>query len=278
MNNLAGVNIILEGPTGTGKTYSLGTLVETGLEVFYLAMESGMESLLGYWIDTGKPIPQNLHWHRIKPSEAGFAAMLANAKVINSLSSEAVMKVQDPNKAKHNQFVTLLEVFNNFTDQRTGKTFGAVDTWEPDKVLVIDALTGINIAALSLVAGAKPSKTLAEWGRAMDQVETLLRQLTDSCRCHFVLLSHVEREVDQVLGGVKITVGTLGTKLASKIPPMFSDVILAYREGTKFLWSTANPQADLKARNLSLADGLPADFRPIIAKWRARNEASITTV
>ena len=118
--------------------------------------------------------------------------------------------------------------------------------------------------------GGKPVKSQADWGIAQDQIEKLIRQLTDGCRCHFVLTAHVEREVDQVFGGVKVTVSTLGRALAPKIPPMFSDVVLSYREGTKFFWSTANPQADLKARNLPIADGLAQDFKPIIEKWVSR--------
>jgi hypothetical protein len=120
------------------------------------------------------------------------------------------------------------------------------------------------------VVGGKPVKSQADWGIAMDQIEKLIRQFTDGCRCHFILTAHVEREVDQVFGGVKITVSTLGVKLAPKIPPMFSDVILTYREGKNFLWSTANPQADLKARNLPLEDGLPPTFKPILEKWKSR--------
>jgi hypothetical protein len=56
---------------------------------------------------------------------------------------------------------------------------------------------------------------------------------------------------------------------------MFSDVILSYREGTKFFWSTANPQADLKARNLPIADGLSQDFTAIIEKWKSRGGSMI---
>jgi hypothetical protein len=126
---------------------------------------------------------------------------------------------------------------------------------------------------MSLVVGGKPVKSQADWGIAMDQIEKLVRQLTDGCKCHFVLTAHVEREVDLVFGGVRVTVSTLGRALAPKIPPMFSDVILTYREGTKFLWSTANPQADLKARNLPLADGMPPTFKPIIDKWKSRGGA-----
>jgi len=240
------------------------------VEVFYIGLESGMESLLGYWTDRGKPIPPNLYWHHLAAADSGLAAIMATAKQVNTLSNDALAKVNDVNKAQYNQFIKLLQLLTDFEDQRTGQKFGAVDKWGPNRALAIDALTGVNNAAMSLVVGGKPIKTLVDWGIAMDQVEKLLRQLCEGCRCWFVLLAHVEREVDQVLGGQKITVGTLGTKLAGKIPPMFSDVILSYRQGATFLWSTANPQADLKARNLPIADNIPPDFSQIVAKWKGR--------
>ena len=62
---LPGVNVLLMGPSGTGKTHSIGTLVDLGIDVFYLALEAGMESLLGYWTDRGKEVPANLHWHKV---------------------------------------------------------------------------------------------------------------------------------------------------------------------------------------------------------------------
>lgn len=275
-SNLSGVNVLLEGPTGTGKTHSLGTLVDTGLDCFYLGLESGMESLLGYWVDRGLPVPANLHWHDVKAGDVGFKTMIDSAKRINTMSNEALGKIQDTDKSKYNSFIRILEALNGFVDARTGENFGAVDTWGTDRVLIIDALTGINIAAMSLVVGGKPIKSLVDWGIAMDQIEKLLRSLTGDCRCHFVLLSHIEREVDPVLGGTKITVGTLGVKLASKIPPMFSDVILTKREGLTFLWSTADASADLKTRNLPLSEKIKPDFSQIINKWKARAKAGPT--
>ena len=50
---LPGVNVMLMGPAGTGKTHSIGTLADAGLEVFYLGLESGLESLYGYYTDKG---------------------------------------------------------------------------------------------------------------------------------------------------------------------------------------------------------------------------------
>ena len=267
---LAGINVLVEGPTGTGKTHSLGTIADSGVELFCLFTESGVETLLGYWTDRGLPIPPNVYWHVLERPPGSFATMAESANTINTLLQVSLHKMEDPNRAKQNQFVGLLRALANFKDNRTGKEFGSVDSWGPNRCLALDSLTGINPIAMSLVVGGKPVKSQADWGIAMDQIEKLVRQLTDGCKCHFVLTAHVEREIDLVFGGVRITVSTLGRALAPKIPPMFSDVILSYREGTKFLWSTANPQADLKARNLPLADGLAQDFKIIFEKWKSR--------
>jgi hypothetical protein len=80
----------------------------------------------------------------------------------------------------------------------------------------------------------------------------------------------VERETDAILGGVKLMVSTLGKALAPKLPPMFSDVILTVREGSKFTWDTGSAMADVKTRNLPIAGGQPADFRSIVSKWKSR--------
>lgn len=268
---LPGVNVLIEGPTGTGKTYSLGSIVDAApdLEVFTLFTEPGLETLLGYWADADKPIPPNLHWHVLRTQEGGFDALVKGADDVLNFAQEALHKMQDPNRIKHNQYNTLLRVLADFHDQRTGQKFGAVDKWGPNRLIAVDSLSGINPIAMSLVIGNKPVKSQAEWGIAQDQIEKLLRLLTNS-KCHFVLISHVEREVDQVFGGVKVTVSTLGKALAPKIPPMFSDVILTQRDGNKFSWSTANPQADLKARNLPIADRIDPNFKPIFTKWLLR--------
>lgn len=270
-SNLAGVNTLLMGPAGTGKTHAIGTLVDTGIEVFYLALESGIESLIGYYADKNLSIPTNLHWHILEAPQADFLSLLDGAKKVNTLSFEILSKLQDPDRSKHNQFIQLLTTLNNFPDDRTGKVFGAVNTWGTERCLVIDGLAGLNRAAMSLVVGAKPTKNMAEWGLAQDQLFKLLFMLCNNCICHFVLLAHVEREVDQILGGVKLTVSTLGKALAPQIPPMFSDVILTVKQGDKWTWDTASPLADVKVRNLPISASNPPNFNLIIGKWRKRS-------
>jgi hypothetical protein len=273
IQGLAGVNVLLMGPAGSGKTHALGTLVDAGLEVFYIAMEPGLEALLGYWVDRNLPVPANLHWHVVKAPDASFVELLDQATKINSMSLEMLAKMTDLNRTKYNQFRELYSVLNNFVDQRTGKAYGSVDKFETSCAVCIDGLTGINTASMLSVVGGKPMKNVSDWGLAQQQVESLLRKLTENMRCHFILLGHVEREKDEVLGGIKLMVSTLGAKLAPKVPAMFSDVILTVRDGAKWSWDTANAMADLKTRSLPVAQGLPPSFEPIIKKWRARDAA-----
>ena len=273
MSNLNGTNIMLMGPAGTGKTYALGTLVDAGMEVFYVPLENGLESLLGYWTDKGQEIPKNLHWSETIVAQSSLADLLDSAKKANTLTLESLSKVNDPNRHKYNQFLQLLETLNNFKDSRTGEVYGAVNEWGTDRVIVLDGMSGVSRAAMSMVIGGKPVKSMADWGIAQTYVENLLNLLCDGCKCHFVLIAHVERETDQVLGGVKLMASTLGKALAPKIPSMFSDVILATREGTTFTWSTSSGIADLKTRNLPLADKIKPDFGQVIMKWKSRDNA-----
>lgn len=271
---LPGVNVLLMGPSGTGKTHSIGTLVDLGIDVFYLALESGMESLLGYWTDRGKPIPDNLHWHKVAAPSASFSDMIANAKNINMLNLESLAKMSDPNKSKHNQFISLLEALNNFPDDRTGELFGPVNLWDQSRVLVVDGATGLSQCAMALVVGGKAVRNQSDWGIAQDQVEKITRMLCDNCPCHFILLAHVERETDAVLGGVKLMVSTLGKALAPKFPAMFSDVILTERSAEKWTWNTASAMADVKTRNLPIKVDNQPDFKLIFDKWISRNGTS----
>jgi hypothetical protein len=258
------------GPSGTGKTHSIGSLVDTGIEVHFLAFEAGVESLLGYWTDRGKPVPPNLHIFTVKPASASWSEMADQVKFVNTLSYEALKKQTDPNRSKYDQFEKFLRTFNDVREDGTEKKYGSIDTWDTGKVLVIDGCTGLGDAAMKAVIGGKADRDQKDWGLAQNLMENFLRRVTSDCRCHFILLAHVERETDAILGGVKITVSTLGAKLAPKLPPMFSDVILAVRNVDKWFWDTANPQADLKTRNLPISSTNRPDFKQILDKWQSR--------
>lgn len=269
---LPGVNVCLMGPTGTGKTHAIGTLVDYSpdLQVHHFAFGETTESLIGYWTDRGKPVPPNLHTFTIKPGQASWLEMADQVKMVGTISYEALKKSADPHRSKYNQLEQFLRTFNDVREDGSDKKFGAVDNWGTGHVLVIDSLSGLGEAAKRVCVGGKFDMDQKDWGLAQNMVEGMIRRLTSDCRCHFVLLSHIERETDQVLGGSKITLSTLGAKLAPKLPPMFSDVVLTTRNVDKFRWDTANPQADLKTRNLAISGDLQPNFATIFDKWKSR--------
>lgn len=273
MSALNGFKVLLMGPAGTGKTHSIGTLVDSGVEVFYYALENGLESLVAYWADRGLAVPKNLHWQELPVGVTDLDLLMAGAKTINTLSYKALAQMDDPKKSKHNTFIKLLEGMNDFVDGRTGEHFGSVLSWGPERALVIDGLTGISAAAMSLVIGGNPTAHEGEWGMAMGQIERFVQMCCNATKCSFVLISHIEREMDPVFGGTKISASTLGKKLAPKLPAMFSDVILCVRNGDKWLWDTANSQADLKIRYMPVKPDNSPTFKPIVEKWRKRAEA-----
>jgi len=264
-----GPNVLLMGPAGTGKTHSLGTLVDTGIQCRYLSLEKGLESLLGYYTRNGKPIPDNLAWHHISPPKSSFKDFKDMAVKIGTIPMDSLLKMADPNKAKFDMWETIMTALCDFPDDRTGKKFGAVEDWGPDVCLMIDGMTGLNSAILSRVVGSKPVRSPQDWGVAQDQLEGVLRMMTTHLRCWVVIIAHVERETDMVLGGSKISVSSLGKALPPKIPPMFSDVILSQREGTNWKWDTISSQADIKARNLPWKADMKPDFKVIFDSWLA---------
>lgn len=267
---LPGVNVLIMGPTGTGKTYSIGTLVETGLRrVVVFAFESGTESLRGYFTDKGKPVPDNLKFVTVKRAQASWLEMAASVKQVNQLSYEALKKTSDTARSKYDQFEQFLRTFAKVvTDD--GEDLGPIDSWGTDMAAVIDGLTGMGVAAKSAIIGGKLDMDQKDWGLGQNMIENTVRNLCDGCRCHVVMLAHVEREPDPLGGTSKITVSTLGAKLAPKIPAMFSDVILSTRLGKEFHWDTENQLADLKTRNLPIASKNSPDFAVILAKWKSR--------
>lgn len=258
---IPGPKILLLGASGTGKTYSIRTLLQAGITPFCVFTEPGQEVL-------GDLPADKCHWHYIAPASQSWEVMIDTAEKVNSYSFESLTKMNDNNRTKYTQFKQLLQALNNFTCQRTGEKFGDVSTWPTSRALVIDSLSGVSIMAMNMQVGGKPVRDQKDWGVAQNMLEFLVQKLCMDIPCTMIMTAHPEREVDEVLGGAKIMSSTLGKKLAPKIPRFFSDVIMAERNAKTFSWSTITPGADLKARNLPLAEGMPPTFVPLIENWK----------
>lgn len=260
-DDVPGCNVFLLGGSGSGKTYSIRTLLTAGLEVFVLFTEPGMEVLA----DTD---PDQLHWSYIRPASPSFSDMIDSAKKINTLDFKTLSNLGDLKKSKYTNFIDILLALDNFKCQRTGKEYGSVEEWGTNRAIVLDSLSGLSIAAMNLVVGSKPVKSQADWGVAMDNLERLILKLCVDTQAFFVMTAHLERETDELTGGSTLMPSTLGRKLAPKLSRFFSDVVHVERKLDRFTWSTTTPNVDLKARNLALKEGLPPSFVPIIKKWK----------
>lgn len=266
---------LLMGPPGSGKTDSTLTYVEAGIELFVLVTEpTGTDSL----IDSAKRRKLDIskvHWRVVPPAAPGWKALTDNLSTIKAMSYEDISKIkQGIGKREMQQLDQLVHSFQNFIDDRTGKDFGDVTTWGDDRAFVLDSLSGLSLIALHHTVGFKSSPHQGEWGIAMSLIEQLLLKLSSDCKCFFTVVAHTERESDELSGGSRITVSTLGRKLAPKIPRYFSEFVRARRSATEFTWSTADNDSDLKSRALPVNAKLPPTFVPIVEAHRTR-KASI---
>ena len=266
-----GAAVLLVGGAGSGKTYSVSTLIECGLDVFILGCEPRfLESIEAAIKERNLPIDK-LHWSHVYPATVGWDTLITQVRTIGSMPYESLSKIKTmTGKDQYQQFVEVYRALSNFKDERTGKSFGPVDSWGPDRALVIDSLTGLAKMSFDLVQGGKPTAHEGEWGVAMTNLENLLHKLTSDVRCFLVMLGHIEREPDPTGAGTMLTVGTLGRKLSPKLGRMFSEVVHCHRNGTQYQWSTITPMFDLKRRVLPLSETIPPTFKPIVDAWRER--------
>ena len=262
-------SVLLQGPPGTGKTHSIVTIMEQGVETFYICTEpNGLETLLDA-MRKRKIDPSLLHYKIIEPSRPGFTTLHHMARRITEMGFDSLSKL-GPTERSNAQFLTLISTLNDFIDERTGQGFGPVSKFPSNVALVLDSLSGVNIMAMDLTIGDKVTAHVGEWGIAMNMLDKLILSLTSNLSCMFVLTAHIEPERDEITGGTKLMSATLGRKLAPKIPRFFSEVILTHTEGDVYYWSTSNPQIDLKHRALPRYNKLQPSFKPILENYQQR--------
>lgn len=261
---VAGTKTLIMGGVGSGKTYSIRTLIDQGITPFVVATEPGIAATLG------DIPPEKLKWRYIKPADVDWSDMLDSANKINTLTIKMLANMEGINKQKYNQFLQVLATLAKFVDERTGEIFGPVDSWGTDRCLVMDSMSGLAVMAMDMVVGSKPMKSQADWGIAMDNLGKLVDKLCCSVDCHLVMTCHPEREKDEISGAIKLMPSTLGQKLSPKIPRFFDNVIESYFDGKNWRWRTNSTQADLKARHLPVANDLDPNFKAIIDNWKSK--------
>lgn len=264
---LPGTKVLLLGGTGSGKTHSIITLLKAGIKPFVIFTEPG-QATLARQLKKNNYSLDDVAWQYIPPAAQDFASMQRMSQKLNTMSFKLIAGMTDPDRSQFSQWIRVLEACANFVDDKTGKSYGNIGTWNTDRALVLDSLSGLNEMAMSLIVGARPTRDVSDWMVAQNNLHGFIQKLTVDMKCHFVLTGHLERIKDEVSGAVKLMPLTLGQKLAPKIPLNFDEVILTRNVGGEFSWSTAEDNIELKARYLEIRSKLQPSFVPLIESWK----------
>lgn len=267
-------SVLLQGASGSGKTSALVTALQAGLNVFVIGTEPGFVDSL---IDRARAlsIPLNkLHWMSVLPATEGWEALDEMVSKIGSLDFEGISKIKGIGKDKTRiPMQKFLGSLKDFTCERDGQSYGSFTLWDDTCMLAIDSLSGLSIMSWYLTVGNKPTGAPGEWNIAMNLIEALLMKINSDRQCYFCLTAHIEKEMDEITGVMRVMTSTLGRKLAPKIPRFFSEVVYAQRTtqgNLPFKWSTIDSSADLKNRVLPVSNALQPSFVQIIEGHKRR--------
>lgn len=262
---IVGGRFMLQGPGGTGKTTSLRTMVDAGLQVNVISLDPAGLSVLG-----DIPCPK-LHWHVVRFAGRSWTDMIADMKRQAPMDYAQMAASKDANKSsQQTRFIDLLGSLADFKCDRCGAALGMVDKWGTGSAIALDHLTEMSAASKEWTVGNKLVLHEGEWQAAMNVIENLIRQLVAVTRCWVVVIAHIDKEIDPIQGGFKVMAATLGKKLAPKLPPFFGDVVSVEREGKVFKWSTATPGTDLKTRILPIDANLTPSFVQAVELWKKK--------
>jgi hypothetical protein len=252
---------MLMGGSGTGKTTSAKTLIRSGVEVLALFTEPRWKPLSHITCSEG------FHLHYIPPTTSSFDDMIQRYRTATQMPWDALTKMVDNKKRNYTAFVEVLETVHEFKCDRCEKVFGDVTELGPSFCFWHDGLSGINPMSMSMFVGGAVARSQPQWGAAMGAELDLINTLCYKTKCWFVLVTHIERLVDEIEGGMIIQANALGRKNAPELPKNFDDVILAERRGKTFVWSMVKANVDTKPTFLPLEDALPQDFSRIKSEW-----------
>lgn len=265
MSELSGWKVLLLGETGSGKTFSIRSLVEAGIEVFVIFTERSMQTLAD--------LPKDrVHWVYVGPASIPWNTLYTAALRVNRFGYKDLVNMEANDKRDHDQFLGLIDICGNFTCERCGESFGDAGEWGSDRALVIDGLIGVSDMAMQLFTGSRPVLDRPHYQVAQRMVYSFLAKCCHDTSCWFVVLSHMEREFDEVGGGSKLMPSTVGAKLAPKLPRMFDEVIETVRDGDTWYWSTVSRQVAVKTRSLPFSGKLEPRFEQLVDAQKRHDE------
>lgn len=211
------LKLLLIGDSGSGKTGALASLAAAGYELFILDFDNGTDVL-----STVVPPAHRKNVHIETLTDTGKLVGMGTAQKIVKMNPQA--------------FTGGLSLLTKWVDRETKEDFGPVSSWGLQRVLVVDSLSFMGMAALDYIlakngrAGEQPFQS--DWGDAMRLLEQTLQILySTEIKCHVVMNSHIDYQQPEGGGLMRGLPMGLGSKLSPKIGRYFNMMLLAKSRG-----------------------------------------------
>src|SRR3990167_4286685 len=222
------IKMIYIGDSGSGKTGSLAALAAAGYNVRVLDVDKGVDILKGYATD---PSPENIY---LKPRPGLWPGDKAIAKRINYVTiSETWTNIQGTVVPKGDSWQKILAQLTEWKDGE--RSFGKLETWTPQDILVVDSLSRVCDARmyLQLVMNGRAvsGRQQQDYWMVQESIERFLELLVSkSIPCHVILIGHIEyvEKDDKTTRGMP---QSMGKALGPKIGQHFNHTLLARTQG-----------------------------------------------
>lgn len=237
--------LLITGESGSGKTSTLATLVKAGYEVFVADCDNGLSVLRNY----------------LTPEE---------------ITKVRYLSFRDKADGKPKAWQSLRETLITKGWIDGTENYGKIDSWGPERVLVIDSLSLAGKAALNFVLNQNNQPldgrvSPGEWGDAGRAIENLIQHITgEHIKCSVVVLTHLRYLEDESSGIVNAYPSCLGAALPTIIPRYFNDwfFIKRAKDGVPTLRTIPNGQMMLKGSQPKLLKpDMPADIGAILRAY-----------
>lgn len=243
------LKIIYLGDSGCGKTGALAALVIAGYELFILDFDNGTD-ILGRAIKDPK-LRAKVHIETL--TDTGKITGLGLTQKIVKMNPRA--------------FPSALSLLQKWVDSESKQDFGPVASWGKDRVLVIDSLSFMGMAALDFILArngrANEQPWQSDWGEAMRLVEQALQIIFSSeIKCNVVMNTHIEYvTIEGVTKGLPMG---LGQKLPPKIGRYFNFMIMGKSRGAgdnvkRLILTKPESNVELKCPILEMKRELPQE-------------------
>lgn len=272
---LPGFKELLIGDGGVGKTHVLRTLLAHGIQPYVLATEPGMRALApcentncAICATTRTTVPAgSIPYRYVEYNVGGIDLLIKQAGDVNTKNQSQLAKIEDGQRKDYFQFGDVLQLTKRFVDS-DGVDHGLVSEWNTDRAFVLDSSTELANMAMAMYVGRRPVYDKPDYQVAQRMVYNYIHLLTNSFKCHVIVLGHPDKVFNEAVGVTSMTLQTVGQKLSPQLPRKFDDVIIAKRNGDKFEWSTAEFNSEGKGRNLPTKTGLKPDFGQVVEAWK----------